>query len=517
MMVTILSSSRLARAAFAAAAALFLITLTAAPALAHPLGNFSVNRSSRVVVRPNGVELTYTVDMAEIPAHMARTAMDADGDGALSAAETDAYRAHMAEQIAQGLTLAAGGRPLEPALQQATLELLPGQGGLPTLRLTAVYRAPLALTARGAEFSYADGNFADRLGWSEVVVQAEGVTLLASSAPVESMSAELRAYPADLLQSPPAERRATFTAAPGGGRAVAQTAAASSEQATDPFAELIALPVLGAQSVLLALLAAAGWGAAHALSPGHGKTLAAAYLVGARGTACHALVLGLTTTVTHTAGVFALGLLTLFASRYILPETLYPWLSLISGIIVLGLGASLAWSRFRGAGGRGHHGHHHGHDHSHDHGHGHDHGHPHHDHRAGHPHEHEHPHDHRHGRDDGQSHLPPGADGAAVTWRSLLALGVSGGLLPCPSALVVMLGAITLNRIGFGLLLIVAFSLGLAGVLTAIGIVLVHAGRLVKRIPEGGRLFRLLSAASAVFITLAGAGLTYQALVAIAL
>lgn len=110
------------------------------------------------------------------------------------------------------------------------------------------------------------------------------------------------------------------------------------------------------------------------------------------------------------------------------------------------------------------------------------------------------------------SHMPPGTDGAPITWRSLLALGVSGGLLPCPSALVVMLSAIALGRVGFGLLLIVAFSLGLAGVLTAVGIAMVHAGKLFDRVPSSGRALRLLPVASALFITAAGLGITWQAL-----
>ena len=208
------------------------------------------------------------------------------------------------------------------------------------------------------------------------------------------------------------------------------------------------------------------------MSPGHGKTLVAAYLVGTQGTAEHALFLGLATTITHTAGVFALGFITLALSQFILPEQLYPWLSAASGLLVVCIGLSLARRRLRP--GRSQstilcmtmttamttaishdHSHDHGHDHTHDHGH---------------------------------SHLPPGAGGKPVTWRGLLALGVSGGLLPCPSALVLMLGAISLNRIGFGLLLIVAFSLGLAGVLTMFGIVLVHAGKWFERIPEGGQV-----------------------------
>lgn len=242
--------------------------------------------------------------------------------------------------------------------------------------------------------------------------------------------------------------------------------------------------------LLLALLTAFGWGAMHALTPGHGKTIVAAYLVGSRGTTRHALFLGLTTTITHTAGVFVLGLLTLFASQSILPEQLYPWLGVISGVLVVAIGLSLFSGRLRTLTRPDVHSH--NHDHNHDH---------------AHTHNHDHTHDH------GHSYVPPVADDSPVTWRSLLALGVSGGLLPCPSALVVMLSAIALQRIGFGLLLIVVFSLGLASVLTAIGVLFVHAGRLFERIPMGGRLIQALPVASALFITIVGVGITLRTIV----
>lgn len=303
----------------------------------------------------------------------------------------------------------------------------------------------------------------------------------------------------------------------------------NNERIVDPFAELIRIPRLGPLAMLLALIAAAGWGAAHALSPGHGKTIVGAYLVGSRGTAWHALFLGLTTTITHTAGVFLLGVITLFASRFILPEKLFPWLSVLSGLLVLGIGLYMAWrwlqSLHRSHPSRSHgqaqasHGHLHQHNYDH---HTHLHGDHHHD------HVHHDEHDdtytdeqgvvyHRHGSGSWHTHDVPGADGTPVTWRSLLALGISGGLLPCPSALVVMLGAIALNRVTFGLVLIVAFSLGLASVLTGIGLVIVYASRfterLVERLPQSGRLLQALPMVSALFITVVGVGITVQALV----
>lgn len=254
-----------------------------------------------------------------------------------------------------------------------------------------------------------------------------------------------------------------------------------------------------AGSFLVAIAGAFVWGAMHAMSPGHGKTIVGAYLVGARATAQHAVFLGLTTTITHTIGVFALGLVTLFASQYILPEQVYPWLSFLSGLMVIAIGLNLFISRMGRVQlpRRSHEAHSHADDHHH-----------HHHHHHGDEHEHSHG-DH--------SHLPPGTDGARVTWRSLLALGISGGLVPCPSALVVLLSAISLGRIGFGLVLVLAFSLGLAGVLTVLGLLLVRSKRLFEKLPTQMRLVKVLPAVSALFVALLGLGITAQALVQIGL
>ena len=219
--------------------------------------------------------------------------------------------------------------------------------------------------------------------------------------------------------------------------------------------------------MLASLAAALFWGAAHALGPGHGKTIVTAYLVGQRGTPRHAALLGLIVTVTHTIGVFALGLVTLLLSRFVVPDHLYPWLNLVSGVLVVGIGGSVFATRWR---------------HSRAHRHGHAHHHHHHDHEDG------------------------------ISARSLLAVGVSGGLLPCPSALVVLLAAISLHRIAFGLVLIVAFSAGLALTITGIGLVAVLANRAFGRLSFEGRLVGLLPAVSALVIVIAGLAMTVHAL-----
>ncbi len=228
--------------------------------------------------------------------------------------------------------------------------------------------------------------------------------------------------------------------------------------------------------VLLSLLVAMFWGAAHAFSPGHGKSIVAAYLVGSRGTARHAVILGLTVTVTHTIGVFALGLVTLSLSAFIVPDHLYPWLNLVSALLIVAVGLSvLRWRlrewRKRDAA----HDHHQGHDHHHGHSHVHD-------------------------------------PDRALSARRLLGIGISGGIVPCPTALVVLLAAISLHRVGYGLILILAFSVGLAAAMTGIGLVAVTAKRAFERVDFNGGLIRLLPAISALVVLGFGLAMTVRAL-----
>lgn len=505
-----------------------LIALLLFPVLlyAHPLGNFTVNRYSRLQTEQEQLHLTHIIDMAEIPTHQERTLMDTDGDGTVSSRETEIYLTSLLAQLQEQLHLSINGTETALSLLNQELTFPAGQAGLPTLRVVTEWQVALPAGEAALQVDYEDQSFAERIGWQEVIVQSDAATsLLESSVPATDLSAGLTEYPADLLQSPPTVSQASFRFAPvaAAGTTTQPSIVEQSAQAlrsglpADPFAELININTLSPLAIMIALIAAFGWGAAHAFSPGHGKTVVAAYLVGSRGTVGHALFLGLTTTITHTAGVFALGLVTLFASQFILPETLYPWLSVTSGLLVVIIGITMIRDRWLHPAHRHHHDHshhehsHHGHSHGDSHVHLHDGHHHHHEHDA-HGHDHAHGHHHHHGG-HGHSHMPPGGDGTPVTWRSLLALGISGGLLPCPSALVLMLGAISLQRVGFGLALIVLFSLGLASVLTLIGVTLVYAGKYFQRIPESGPVLRLLPVASAVVITAIGLGITLQALV----
>jgi ABC-type nickel/cobalt efflux system permease component RcnA len=336
------------------------------------------------------------------------------------------------------------------------------------MRLELILRGP---AVNGSEtVRVRDTNYGDRIGWKEIVLGAD----------TKSISDELLAYPQSLLQSP-----LDITAASG---AVAPTTdpvpvilhgnalEAPDRVADSGFTQLIAQGNLSLWVILASLALALFWGAAHALSPGHGKTIIAAYLIGKRGTAKDAVLLGGIVTLTHTAGVFGLGLVTLALSQWIVPDTLYPWINLAAGVLVVSIGLTVLRSRLSHVAG--------GHDHGHGHGHSH---------APGHSHDH-------------------GHDHASLSKRSLIGVGVSGGILPCPSALVVLLAAISLHRLAFGLVLIVAFSLGLALSITGLGLVAVFAKRAFARRRFDGFVIRALPAVSATVIVAFGVTMAVRAI-----
>jgi nickel/cobalt transporter (NicO) family protein len=411
-------------------------------AAAHPLGNFTINRFSRIEVSGPRLYVRYVLDMAEIPTYQA------------GRIDQRAYT----RRIAGNAHLSVDGRQVTLVPLRSALAHPRGAAGLHTTRLEVILAGPV-LGGR-VSVSYHDNNYRDRIGWKEIVVGAK----------TPSTSHELRAYPKNLLQSPLDTTSATASLAPKPGRDIppalskGATLEAPDRVADSTFASLVGRSHLSALVILASLAAALFWGAAHALAPGHGKTIITAYLVGQRGTPRHAALLGLVVTITHTIGVFALGAVTLALSQWIVPETLYPWLNLVSGLLVVSIGTAVLRSRLRR---RRHHAHGHHHDH----------------------------------------HATPDT----LSLRSLLAVGVSGGLLPCPSALVVLLAAISLHRIAFGLVLILAFSAGLALTITGIGLVAVLARSTFRRIGFDSPLVRLLPAASALVILAAGLAMTLRA------
>ena len=522
-----------------------LIALGAAsPGSAHPLGNFSISQYSAIRITREAVELRYLIDMAEIPTfqEMQDTGIVPEpGHPSLAP-----YLVRKAEALKEALRLEVDGQRLE--LRTGTRDVIfpPGAGGLPTMKLGVVYRAALPPAATGpSRLDYRDRNYPDRAGWKEIIAAAEaGVRITRSTAPERDRSRELSDYPTDLLNDPPQDREASVlfvresppplvarsdtpapppaarSGTPAPPSAAPRTAARQppgSEAnppmtaAEDPelrlrgnrrltprsaFTDLVQTKDRGAAIVFIALAVAAALGAFHALEPGHGKTVVAAYLVGSRGTTRHAILLGLTVTASHTAGVYLLGGVTLYASRYVVPERLYPWLAVFSGVAIAVLGFTLFLRRYGAQ--RANRPHIHSHDHGDTHAHPHDDA----DHHHHGPGGHQHPH---------PTHREP--DGA-VSLPALLALGVTGGIVPCPAAVVVLLSALSLNRVGFGLLLIVAFSIGLAAVLIAIGILMVYAGRLMSRFGTDSPIItHWLPLTSSVVITIVGVLIALQALV----
>jgi len=539
--------------------ALFVILLFRAGSgiEAHPLGNFSISQYSALRIEKKAVELRYIIDLAEIP-----TFQEIQESGILAQDKDPnlpAYLTRKAEALSKALWLEINGKRIK--LKPASEEIIfpPGAGGLPTMKIGILYRAQLVEVSGGRfVLNYRDVNFPGRAGWKEIIAIAEPpIQMVDSSVSETDRSSQLNNYPTDLLNSPPQvlEARLSFnlpvltaplaalrpvdppTRAPNtkiarlpndagdfnapikkpvrtehtknglDGSPVEPRVGAplavnedqphaannsplqANKQLTprNAFTELIAAKQWGWGIFMTALLVAVGLGGFHALEPGHGKTLVAAYLVGAQGTMKDAVWLGLIVTAAHTAGVYLLGAVTLYASRYVMPEQLYPWLGVISGVMITGLGLVLFARRYLGKENPiSHHHEEHAHGSS-------QHHHEHALHRHGHSH-------HHHGK-------------GAVSLRELTALGVSGGIVPCPAALVVLLSAVSMQRIGFGLVLIVAFSIGLAAVLIVIGLLMVYARRFMARVHGTGQLAtRWLPLASSAVIVVFGLALTWQAL-----
>jgi nickel/cobalt exporter len=539
-----------------------------ADTVASLLGNFTVNQYCGLKIATTAVDVHYAVVFGQLPALRELHLADANGDGVTTQAERDAYVERLAPSFAQALTLTLDGSQVPLRATHWTSSLPTEQGGF-SLRLDVDFSGVLPHATEDARhiLTFSNQNYAGQVGWNEITVQAPpSIAVFDTDAFSSSLTAGLTAAVQTLPAAGPLAERSVHLsfvqgAAPVGtrvlqGRPGAPAAGLPSAQdsgggespwlqrRTKSLVGLISAPHVAPQVTLVALLFALVLGAMHALSPGHGKTIVGAYLIGSRGTPRHALFLGVIVTVTHTLGVFLLGFATLVASRFIVPERLFPILSLISGLLVLGMGIFLLVQRARAARerihGRSSHNHAHEH-HSHEHHDHNSHSHPHHAHahahahahddEAPHVHPHPHPHAHVHGvRHDGHgttpsngsalmhshggsvhSHLPPAALSDKISWGSLLALGISGGLVPCPSAMVLLLAAVALNKTAYGLLLVVAFSVGLATTLTVVGLTFLYARSRFRRPTASSGWPQLLPVASAAAITLIGAALSLGA------
>ncbi|MEU7871386.1 hypothetical protein [Dactylosporangium sp. NPDC049140] len=464
------------------------VLLVPGTAHAHPLGNFSVNRLAALTFTPSAVEVAVTVDFAELPT-----------------VQLDLAAAPECTAFASAFSVRVSSTPLTFTVGSPSLVYSQGAAGLRTARLTCSLSAPADLSRRSAvsvESHYRD----DRVGWRELTAAGSGVHL-ESSLPASSRTDGLRTYPDDLLSSPLDVRSAQLTVVPGG--STAPSAASPSNSALPSWlsrAESLLRGWVGSRSLtpwvgLLAVLLALVLGGAHAALPGHGKTVMAAYLAGRRGRPRDALAVGATVTLTHTGGVLVLGLL-LTTVAGLAGERILSGLGVVSGVLVAAVGIGMLRRR-RGAPAHSHsHGPGSAHTHSHGPGSSHTHTHSHGPHAS---------HTHSHDSDHGHSHHSD----RPSRW-AIVGMGVAGGLVPSPSALVVLLGAIGLGRTWFGVLLVLAYGAGMAAVLTAAGLLLIRIRdrwRWPARLRPGPRLAAWAPNGTAALVLLVGSALAIRSLV----
>lgn len=473
------------------AAIVFFLAFGAAPAFAHPLGNFTINHLTKLSVVGTRVDVRYILDMAEIPTFQALRAETPDGK--MTPAQLDTYARTIAKRVLPDVRLSNNGVELGLEIDRATARTRPGAGGLPTLYFTLDAHA--MLPPRGAvSIAYADTTYSGRLGWHDVVV-----------APASEPTRELTSYPSALVGSP---RATTAVAVAIDARGVAtvraqptmdaapSASAGASQMRSNQLSDMLARGTGDLKFVALTFLVAIALGALHALEPGHGKTLLAISLVGARATVKQATILATALTVAHTIGVLALGVAINLFRGYFVPEAIYPWITLVSGVVIAIIGARAVQRQLANRQPLAHehaHGHAatHPHDHEHVH-HAHDHG---HDHGHGHSHDHD---DLEHAR----AHAIPGT--APLTFGGTVWAAMSGGVAPCPAALVVLLAAVALDQVAYGIFVIVAFSFGLAATLTGLGIAVVRGASWLQNRPQFERFVTYGPLISAIVISIIG-------------
>jgi ABC-type nickel/cobalt efflux system permease component RcnA len=400
------------------------------------------------------------------------------------------------------MRLTIGGAQVPFTVRSSSARTTPGQAGLPVLRLQCALRAGTDALTGPAEIRLVDTGAGNQVGWNEMTARGDGVTLTRSDVPRWTTSARLTSYPEDLLSSPLDVRSARLQVRPGGAHVGPDTADADGPageprdpgRLTSAFEGLVRHYDGGPLLTLLGIVGAVALGAAHALAPGHGKTIMAFYLSAQRTRGIRAAAtVGATVTVTHTAGVLALGLL-VGAGTSVAPASAYPWLSVASGLLVVAVGLALLRSARRGVPhshgtGPGQHTHLPSNQHAH----------PHHD------------HDHAHGEHT-HHHL---REAPAPSARGLVAVGVAGGLVPSPSALLVLLAAVALGHPWFGIGLVLAFGAGMATTLAATGLVVMRLRhRVARRLDRPGSrlavLTRVAPLGTAGVVCLLGAALAIR-------
>jgi nickel/cobalt transporter (NicO) family protein len=499
-----------ARVAAVVAAVAALVLLPAGAASAHPLGNFTINHYNGLILTPDRVSDNAVIDAAELPTLQLRDEVRAVGP--------DAYAASACAGYAEKLMASVDGHSVAWRVASSSFEYRPGQAGLNISRLECRLTAPVDLSSRSTVM-FSDDYLADRIGWREITARGRGIALSDSPVPATSVSDELRSYPNALLSSPLDEREVRLDAAPGqfvdDGLAPDVAEPGWTTRVVGSFTSrldgLVGRRDLTVQVGLLAVGLCLLLGASHAALPGHGKTLMAAYMVGSRGTPKDAVLIGTTVTLSHTAGVLILGAL-FSASATFAGESVLSVLGVVSGLLVASVGVALGRSALRGRGRSldDAFGHDHGHGHGHGQGHGQGHG------RAPAPasesgsvslavlerdHDHPHGHSHEHEHTRGLRRI------------TLVGMGIAGGLVPSPSALVVLLGAIALGRTVFGVLLVIAYGVGMAGTLTTVGYLVAKAPKRLGKIrglaehQVAARLAAVAPLVTAVLVLIVGIGL----------
>ncbi len=513
-----------ARSATSAAALVARVLLLPGHVAAPPLGNFTINHYAEVRVEGERVLLDVVIDQAEIAAFQARQAFDIDGDGSVADDEIEAGRIAACDDLAPDLRLTADEEALDLRTLEAGLSFPPGVGGLSTMRLVCGFEATLLVSigSEATRIAFSDESYPNRLGWREVVVRGSGITLVIVEGERrdESVSARLTAYPEELVALPLADARVVVDATGGGevlppldlldadpldgetaapspsaaspgpsaSTAAPPTPAPSTTPVTSPtpasgatpggivggelpgiFGEADLTPVM----LLLSLVTAAALGAGHALTPGHGKTLLAAYLVGTRGTPLHALGLGLSVSLSHTAGILVLAGIAVGASDILPPDIVVRWAPVVAAVSILAIGGWMLAGELRRR---------------------------------------------RSTADAPAAHSHPPAPGSTITWRSLFALGLAGGLIPSTSALLILLGSIAAGRPAFGFVLVVAFGLGMAAVMAGVGLAVVTARGRLERMPADrglGRMREVVPLVAALLVFGFGLYLSAQAVGAV--
>ena len=552
-----------------------LMLLSLRVCFAHPMGNFSVNHYTRITLEKDGIQLQYYIDLAEIPTYQELQQNNlTPTDTAAIAKYLVTHGADLQRGLT--LRINGTPLPLHIVSRGVIFPPGAGGLPTMKVGYIFRAAYPEHAGSVAANLDYSDANYAGHAGWREIIMTGAPGLLLASSVPATDRSAGLSNYPTDMLNSPPQDLSATArvelpvvpveaaagapapaapVAAAGPLTTTAHTAAAQATavlprlhpeiaaasvasaagasvhpqarpvaakkhfpvpithappvvhtavaaEAVAPmqlqanrqgtshsaFTQLVTTRRLSLWFLFTAAFVSMGLGALHALEPGHGKTIVAAYLVGSRGTARHAALLGVIVTVAHTASVFALGAITLYASHYILPEQLYPWLGVLSGLTIAGLGGYMLLRRLTGV-----------------------------------ELEHAHVVGEMHGHWFSSKKKPAeeiamareaeeSGPAKTVSLTQLFTLGITGGIIPCPAALVVLLSAFALHRIGFGFFLITSFSVGLAAVLIGFGLLMVYARRFMARLQVDGPITRRwLPVASAGFMTILGAAIAVRA------